>query len=1186
MIGLGFGLNRRRRRAAASGGPSVPAGFTAGQILLLDSPSPGGNKLILRPVVTPANGGSGLIQLRFEVDSGAGFGAEQSVPWTGLVDSVVDVLAGAPATFRVWLRNGVGDGPKFTITPAVTPTVAAIVNQTAFFPALTPSGAGGFKPFDASGQPVALTGSVTHQSGPAPTRTWTINGNGDLVANGTPGVDHGTVLRCTLAAGGTVDIAIDATTYDGEAVAITAEYDALIKSSARFSNRTHLARCRDINITALNATGQWANTGPATLQAERSDVRRPLFIGKQGFVSSGGAAQINLRRLNFFSAQANTPYSWNFSSPIPTNLIINAATRDNILLDECEIYSDYLNAGDGFWPTEMVCGVESRVPNFELRNCIVRNVMIGARTAAANAAIRSINTQIYNLHGDFYNLGGGPVLIQGGAAYNLCGVNNTIHQDLVQTNGSVTGGILFEGRTYSLYAEGWTTAPGPRFLRRPAEDPIPGKILTFAVAANLTLDPAVHGNGLIQVTANNVTITLPLLASVPEDKEFVILVNSGVTGTSVVSSGGETATHTTFPRSIGAGLFDSFKRRGATWTPKGAGTRMQNIFRFADATGDATDTSRTHIFDTSLSAKSYVLPPSPADLDEIHVQVARNGEFPVTVTPNTGHTIRFNGGTVASHSVPSISRPATFVFSLANQRWNARGTHQGNQGGFSNVNAFPFPVVFRGCIISSQEAWAWRLETAAWPGPFPNLPPDTIIHHSTFLPYGAETDFNGDGILDESDGTDTTGILSTVECRATATQRFVLDRSVVNFATDGFLPSGSSVNLHRLNNFITGMTLADSFAGDFSKIRAVVDFTHTWPETPAQARQSASVIAATPWGSHGPDEWWNFATNTRIAQPNMTATVQTVYDGGQIVVKFSDVIWLANRTGTVTLFNVTDGVTVETFDVASSPLVVVGGNTVTITPTTPLTVNGKTYSVRFDGTCFPSYYTNVPLAVTDNALSFVTQAIVYPSVVSASNSQTVATTNQFQSATFTLDGAKRYVIHVALRCTTTSDPVAVFTRGTAGRAYGTGTVVVPQVIENHFAVNSYAILIDPTTSPGAETIQVTTSINCNFAAFEVIEIVNATAFGASIPAGITSAAPSANITNQAVYSTILGLPVVNAGIVSAGAGVTAQYVRTAQTIHSYGALTKQTAGAGVQSFALVNSASAQTALILLELRST
>ncbi len=83
---------------------------------------------------------------------------------------------------------------------------AGAASQTIAFGANTLASAGGAKALNAQGAEIDFV-SVTGQGGA--TRTWSVSG-GRLIANGTPGVDDGKVLTCTVTGGTSISVTISA----------------------------------------------------------------------------------------------------------------------------------------------------------------------------------------------------------------------------------------------------------------------------------------------------------------------------------------------------------------------------------------------------------------------------------------------------------------------------------------------------------------------------------------------------------------------------------------------------------------------------------------------------------------------------------------------------------------------------------------------------------------------------------------------------------------------------------------------------------------------------------------------------------------------------------------------------------------------------------------------------------------
>jgi len=124
-IGISIGIGRRSTLIAGLSGPSAPSAFVAGQISALDSPSAGGDRGLLRVASAPFDGGSAITTMYWQVDSGSGYGSTQSAAWVASfpTDYPFTVLAGVPATVRVWLGNAVGQGPVLNLAPFI-PTVS------------------------------------------------------------------------------------------------------------------------------------------------------------------------------------------------------------------------------------------------------------------------------------------------------------------------------------------------------------------------------------------------------------------------------------------------------------------------------------------------------------------------------------------------------------------------------------------------------------------------------------------------------------------------------------------------------------------------------------------------------------------------------------------------------------------------------------------------------------------------------------------------------------------------------------------------------------------------------------------------------------------------------------------------------------------------------------------------------
>jgi len=153
-----------------------------------------------------------------------------------------------------------GSDLSVDLSVSLSGSFTIVLAQNADFGALTPLGEGGFKPYNVSNNTVDLL-SVDDQTGA--TRTWSINGSGALVADGTPDVDDGLQITCSYA-GGSVVLTVNsiASAYSS---ATTAEVVSSV--TAAVSGDSVIMRAsltgEETTLTLITATG-------VTLTAELS----------------------------------------------------------------------------------------------------------------------------------------------------------------------------------------------------------------------------------------------------------------------------------------------------------------------------------------------------------------------------------------------------------------------------------------------------------------------------------------------------------------------------------------------------------------------------------------------------------------------------------------------------------------------------------------------------------------------------------------------------------------------------------------------------------------------------------------------------------------------------------------------------------------------------------------------------
>lgn len=108
--------------ATTAAADTAPSAFTSAMWTLADSPSAGGDTLSITINSLPANGGSAITDVEYQIDSGSGYGAWTSLGATSGTHTIT-VLAETAATVMLRAVNAIGNGPNGDEKTA-TPTVA------------------------------------------------------------------------------------------------------------------------------------------------------------------------------------------------------------------------------------------------------------------------------------------------------------------------------------------------------------------------------------------------------------------------------------------------------------------------------------------------------------------------------------------------------------------------------------------------------------------------------------------------------------------------------------------------------------------------------------------------------------------------------------------------------------------------------------------------------------------------------------------------------------------------------------------------------------------------------------------------------------------------------------------------------------------------------------------------------
>lgn len=111
----------------------APDAFASGGWALNDVPSVSGDKLEINVITLPSDNGDAITALKYQVDSGSGFGAAQTLSGTGTGARTITVLANTAADVRLWAENvnGAGDNLAAGANKTQTPTTLAGGEPTA-----------------------------------------------------------------------------------------------------------------------------------------------------------------------------------------------------------------------------------------------------------------------------------------------------------------------------------------------------------------------------------------------------------------------------------------------------------------------------------------------------------------------------------------------------------------------------------------------------------------------------------------------------------------------------------------------------------------------------------------------------------------------------------------------------------------------------------------------------------------------------------------------------------------------------------------------------------------------------------------------------------------------------------------------------------------------------------------------
>lgn len=359
--------------------PTVPPGAMAAPTVATVSSTAVSADMAAPP--TPGDGPILGYKLRYSTDGGTN--------WTIIVDPFdPHTISGLPANTIIRVQslayNIVGDGPWSPTGMATTdPGSGAVLNQTMFFGAKTLAGKGGGRPFNNLGVAVDLASYDSLVSGSLGAYVPSVSGGALLFTGGGAGAPNGAVLRCTLAAGGTVDLTITtvANAYHANTLA-----DAKTAFQAAVLGDTVYWRDGIYNPTAARQTfmrgtvpaGTWTGSNYVVLTSE---VGGKAIIGSIEVGGNGSNIAQHAKWSNLtFRAPTTATTNDGRHAATSMNAIFHVASATNwIAIENCWVGSDVT-------VTPLTVGVYHGIKNVGSQNFLCRgNTIDGTAYGITNS---------------------------------------------------------------------------------------------------------------------------------------------------------------------------------------------------------------------------------------------------------------------------------------------------------------------------------------------------------------------------------------------------------------------------------------------------------------------------------------------------------------------------------------------------------------------------------------------------------------------------------------------------------------------------------------------------------------------------------------------------------------------------------------------------------------------------------
>lgn len=939
----------------------------------------------------PASNGATITDIEYSLNSGSWVSSE------GISTFIInDLTPNTEYTVELRAVNSEGAGAAGDSKAAVTDAAAIVSDQTAYFGTATPSGAGGWMPFDNVGEPVALTGGVTVVSG-SPSRTWSISG-GTLIANGTPDVDDGVVLSVTTVDSDVVEVTIDASTYDGESIATGSEFSSLINAPSRLSGKSHIFRCRDISLDGINYYNRFAGSEICHFGPERDDVRRPKLIGEVTITGPSATGNCHWQGLDFFMECDET--QWKPADPLSRTIFL-FGDGDHLHLDNCRFFGDApSSSADGFLKEPISAIFVRDGMDVVIENCEIHNVWYGIRVTDSTDGTKPIikNNHIHHFWADSVAIASSGGVIQGNRIHSAAGWGSIIHPDIIQFQGNNRGEVVIEGNVF---------APGSIGIMRPGSDPV---VTSINVTAPVTLNNSTHIQANVRASGTG-DVTLPSGDTVPVDAEYIV---TGVSGSTItlVAADGDSVEGDILPKTLSSNNSFGVQWTGSAWRAKHYGTKIGQTIKTQINDLLDNDKNQEQIHDTRNGAMVRTLPASPSNNDKYMFSIYDNSNS-LTIEPNSGQSMSVNGDAAEECVIESVLQGKTFTWNSGTSTWVVRDTYFGNQGVFSNSYTFDDDIRIQGNIFAVNQTWGVRIE-----GSESTLPPNVIVSHNLMLPYFGLSDLNGDGYYGPGDGGFVYGTEVSIESRGAT--NWITDRNIANI----YINAGAGTP-HVLDNDEFGLTISDVNSHDQSKITdKIVGNVNAWPTTIEGIIAAAELAEDHRTGEYfGPHAYWDFETNTRRTPPAAVALSASGQEGQPFAVMFNQPVNIGS--GSVVLYDETADEEIETFDVTDG---IYGGDTVSFDPTISLELDNHTLSVRFDDTCFEGIYNKeyIP-AITNDSLSFQVTGLLAagePVLIPDANTYDTSIHSTSQTPAFTPDGSIIVLAHIMPQSNFAASPTA------------------------------------------------------------------------------------------------------------------------------------------------------------------